>query len=160
MTAINTDEEFRKLTPEIQAMMGVYALYWKLEEQIDLIDTEPQLSKLESRMMIRLDAPRRMGVMANLMLTVPSAVTAAADSLEARGYLTRSRDPEDRRAWLIRLTEAGWERRREMERLAAEIFAASSGLTAEETKAFSDLAGKIFDTIMSTGTPEGLKSCE
>jgi DNA-binding MarR family transcriptional regulator len=157
---IETDEEFRKLTPEIQAMMGVFALYWKLNEQIDLINTDPQLSKLESRMMIRLDAPRRMGVMAKLMLTVPSAVTAAADSLEARGFLIRRRDPEDRRAWLIELTEAGWEHRREMERMAVEVFYASSGLTGEETRVFSELSGKIFDNVMRAGAPEGLKTCE
>lgn len=159
MTVLETDEEFGKLTPEIQAMMGVFALYWKLNEQIELINTGPELSKLESRMMIRLDAPRRMGVMAKLMLTVPSAVTAAADSLEEHGYLIRRRDPEDRRAWLIELSEAGWERRREMERMAVEIFHAASGLSGEETKVFSELAGKIFDNVMRTGAPEGLKTC-
>ncbi len=160
MTEIETDEEFRKLTPEIQAMMGVFALYWKLNEQIELINIDPQLTKLEARIVIRLDVPRRMGVMAKLMLSAPSAVTAAADSLEAHGYLSRSRDPEDRRAWLIQLTEAGWERRLEMERLAVKIFETSSGLSGEETRIFSELACKIFDNIMSTGSPEGLKTCE
>lgn len=160
MTEFESDEDFRNLTPEIQAMMGVFALYWKLNEQFDLINTNPQLTKLESRMVLRLHQPRRMGVMAKLMMTVPSAVTAAADSLEARGFLNRTRDPEDRRAWLVQLTEAGWEHRRQMEQLAGQIFAASSGLTGEETKAFSELAGKIFDNIMRTGAPEGLKTCE
>lgn len=160
MTADITDQHLESLTPEIQAMMGVFALYWKLDEQIEALNFEPKLSKLESRMVIRLDMPRRMGVMAKLMLTAPSAVTAAADSLESRGFLLRRRDPEDRRAWLIELTEAGWERRRDMERRAVEVFHAASGLDPEETKAFSALAGKIFENIIRSGAPEGLKTCE
>src|SRR5216110_3429918 len=61
------------------------------------------------------------------------AITAAVDRLESRGLVTREADPGDRRARIVRLTEAGEER-------AASIFAvhkaamdsAASGLSKTE----------------------------
>ena len=111
-------------------------------------------------MIIRLDRPKRMGLLAQMMLTVPSTVTATADTLEEQGYVQRRRDSEDRRAWLLELTESGWERRRQMEHQASEMFRASSGLNEEETLIFSELAGKIYDNVLRTGVPEGLKTCD
>jgi len=156
----DTDDRLTQMTPEIRAMMGVFALYWKLDESIEKINLEPALSKLECNMIIRLDCPRRMGVLAKMMLTVPSSVTTTADSLEKQGFVIRSRDPEDRRAWLLQLSETGLARRREMEKQAGELFRAASGLNDEETLIFSELAGKIHDNVLRTGAPEGLKKCD
>ena len=144
-----------RLSPEIQAMMGVYALYWKLEESFDSIETD--LSHQECHMLIKLDVPKRMGVLAADMLTVPSTITATADALELAGHLTRQRDPEDRRAWLLVLTEQGEEARRDLIAKAGELFRHASGLNPEETEAFAQLARKIRDNILKTGIPEGLK---
>ncbi|MTI00797.1 MULTISPECIES: MarR family winged helix-turn-helix transcriptional regulator [Alphaproteobacteria] len=144
-----------RLTPEIQAMMGVYALYWKLEESFDCIETD--LSHQECHMLIKLDQPKRMGILAADMLTVPSTITATADALEEAGYLARQRDPEDRRAWLLVLTEQGEEARNMLVTVAGELFQTASGLNAEETAEFARLARKIRDNILKTGIPEGLK---
>ncbi|WP_406645515.1 MarR family transcriptional regulator [Aliisedimentitalea scapharcae] len=160
MALDESDDELKTLTPEIRAMMGVFALYWKLDEGIESINVEPALADQECHMIIRLDEPRRMGVMARLMLTVPSAITAAADSLENLGYIERKRDPADRRAWLLQLTEAGWERRRQMEQTAGELFRATAGLSPEETRIFAELADKIHDNVMRNSFPEGLAKCE
>ncbi len=143
-----------RLSPEIQAMMGVYALYWKLEESFDCIETD--LSHQECHMLIKLDAPKRMGVLASDMLTVPSTITATADALEQAGHLTRQRDPEDRRAWLLVLTEQGEEARNMLVAVAGELFHSASGLNTEETAEFARLAHKIRDNILKTGIPEGL----
>ncbi|WP_170607244.1 MarR family winged helix-turn-helix transcriptional regulator [Ruegeria arenilitoris] len=144
-----------RLSPEIQAMMGVYALYWKLEESFDQIETD--LSHQECHMLIKLDEPKRMGVLAADMLTVPSTITATADALEASGYLSRQRDPEDRRAWLLVLTEQGNHARSMLETAAGEVFHRASGLNNTETAEFARLARKIRDNIIETGIPEGLK---
>ena len=160
MALEETDDDLKSLTPEIRAMMGVFALYWKLDEGLHRIVSEPALSDQERHMIIRLDTPRRMGVMARMMLTVPSAITATADNLEKLGYLVRTRDPADRRAWLLELSDAGWDRRREMEQTAGELFRATSGLTPEETRVFAELAGKIHDNVMRNSFPEGLAQCE
>ncbi|MEX0318665.1 MULTISPECIES: MarR family winged helix-turn-helix transcriptional regulator [unclassified Ruegeria] len=145
------------LSPEIQAMMGVYALYWKLEESIDALSTEPDLTHPECHMLIKLDRPKRMGVLARDMLAAPSTITATADALESAGYLTRQRDPEDRRAWLLVLTEQGEQTRQMIATEAGEMFRRASGLDAHETAQFAQLARKIRDNILKTGIPEGLK---
>jgi len=155
-----TDTAFQALTPEIRAILGVFALYWKLDDSIEKLNNDPKLTKMECRMIIRLDRPSRMGRLAEMMLTVPSSVTASADSLEEQGYVQRRRDPEDRRAWLLELTKNGQARRLEMQRQAGEMFRASSGLNEEETLVFSELAGKIYDNVLRTGVPEGLKTCD
>ncbi|WP_299982048.1 MarR family winged helix-turn-helix transcriptional regulator [uncultured Ruegeria sp.] len=144
-----------RLSPEIQAMMGVYALYWKLEESFDCIETD--LSHQECHMLIKLDVPKRMGVLAADMLTLPSTITATADALEQSGHLTRLRDPEDRRAWLLILTEHGEEARNMLVAVAGELFRSASGLNSEETAEFARLACKIRENILKTGIPEGLK---
>ncbi len=143
-----------RLSPEIQAIMGVYALYWKLEEAFDCVETD--LSHLECHMLIKLDQPKRMGVLAADMLTVPSTITATADGLEKAGLLTRERDPEDRRAWLLVLTEQGQEMRNMLVSVAGDLFHRASGLDVDETAQFARLARKIRDNILKTGIPEGL----
>ena len=107
-------------------------------------------------MLIKLDVPKRMGVLAADMLTVPSTITATADALELAGHLTRQRDPEDRRAWLLVLTEQGEEARNMLVAVAGELFHSASGLNTEETAEFARLAHKIRDNILKTGIPEGL----
>lgn len=143
------------LSPEIQAMMGVYALYWKVEENIDSI--RPDLSQQESHLLLKLDRPKRMGVLACDMMMAPSTLTTAADALEKAGHIARQRDPDDRRAWLLVLTEQGEEARRDLIAKAGELFRHASGLNPEETEAFAQLARKIRDNILKTGIPEGLK---
>ncbi len=144
-----------RLSPEIQAIMGVYALYWKLEETFETIETD--LSHPECHMLIKLDQPKRMGVLATDMLSVPSTITATADALETAGYLRRERDPEDRRAWLLVLTAQGEEARNMLVAEAGDLFQRASGLNQEETAEFARLACKIRNNVLKTGIPEGLK---
>ncbi|TLP57674.1 MarR family transcriptional regulator [Parasedimentitalea maritima] len=160
MSLDETDTAFQALTMEIRAILGVFALYGKLDDSIEKMNDDPKLAKMERRMIIRLDRPRRMGLLAQMMLTVPSAVTASADSLEAKGHLQRRRDPSDKRAWLLELTDSGEDIRREMEQMAGVMFREASGLNEEEIQIFSVLAGKIYDNVIKTGLPEGLKACD
>ncbi|WP_171239613.1 MarR family winged helix-turn-helix transcriptional regulator [Ruegeria sp. HKCCA5491] len=151
---LDDSELVKRLSPEMQAMMGVYALYWKLRESLDLIDVE--VSQQECHMLIKLDQPKRMGILAADMLTVPSTITSTADALEAAGYLTRQRDPEDRRAWLLVLSDKGLEMRQEILAEAGALFNRASGLNDAETAEFARLARKIRENILKTGIPEGM----
>ena len=45
--------------------------------------------------------------LAALLAVSPATVTGSTDRLEARGLLTRTLDPDDRRSWRIALTDAG-----------------------------------------------------
>ncbi len=47
--------------------------------------------------------------LADRLATVPSRVVSLVDELEARGWVTRSRDPIDRRVNLLSVTQAGGE---------------------------------------------------
>ncbi|WP_171120278.1 MULTISPECIES: MarR family winged helix-turn-helix transcriptional regulator [unclassified Ruegeria] len=151
---LDDSELVKRLSPEMQAMMGVYALYWKLQESLDLIDVA--VSQQECHMLIKLDQPKRMGILAADMLTVPSTITSTADALEAAGYLTRQRDPEDRRAWLLVLSDKGLEMRQEILAEAGALFNRASGLNDAETAEFARLARKIRENILKTGIPEGM----
>ena len=109
-------------------------------------------------MLIKLGTPMRMGVLAREMLALPSTITATADSLERAGYLCRSRDPDDRRAWLLELTPEGRTLRAEFVADAGALFHEVSGLDACETEEFARLARKIRLTILETGLSEGFKT--
>jgi DNA-binding MarR family transcriptional regulator len=74
----------------------------------------------------------------SLMLS-PSGITARLDRLERAGYLERSGNPEDRRSFLVELTEAGRER---VDAAVADHVATEerllSALTDRQRKAFDD----------------------
>lgn len=145
------------LPAEVRAMMGVYVLYWRLVETIDTMETTPPLSKAERRVLVKLECPARMGDLAREMHSTPSAVTALADGLEDKGLLTRVRDPKDRRAWHLTLTQAGATLRGAIIKEAAGLFRDLSGLSEPDIRTFAELAAKIADNILETGLPEGLK---
>ena len=147
------------LPPELKVLMGVFYLYWKIDEVVDSINVTPALSKNERELLIKLIVPSRMGDLASDMQVLPSTLTAIADLLEQKGLAQRVRDPADRRAWLLSLTEEGIEKRRSLMARGAEIFTRVSGLSAEETQALSDLMLKVAHNIKADGLPEGAKSC-
>jgi len=53
------------------------------------------------------DGPQRMGQLAHRLGVVPRTVTPMVDALEGEGLLARDPDPFDRRATLLRITDAG-----------------------------------------------------
>lgn len=72
------------------------------------------------------DGPR-IGDLAKRMRMVNRSATDVVDDLEAKGYLRRERDPSDRRATVVQLTESGRAVLAEVDRLrradAREYFA-------------------------------------
>lgn len=134
--------------------MGVRALFLKLEEQVEQINLDPPLSKQERQMLVNLNLPKRMGALARDMTALPSTVTATADSLEGKGFVRRRRDPEDRRALQLTLTEQGQTARAALIAMAGDLFRTISGLDASEIETFARLAAKARATIQETGAPE------
>lgn len=59
------------------------------------------------RVLARADEPVRLGFLAERLRIVPRSATDVVDSLEAAGWVTRMPDPNDRRAVLLQLTDAG-----------------------------------------------------
>jgi DNA-binding MarR family transcriptional regulator len=53
------------------------------------------------------DGPQRMGHLAHRLGVVPRTITPMVDALEDGGLVTREDDPDDRRATMLRITDAG-----------------------------------------------------
>jgi DNA-binding MarR family transcriptional regulator len=53
------------------------------------------------------NGPMQMNSLGEQMLVAPANVTGLIDRIEAKGYVRRRRDPNDRRLWVIELTEEG-----------------------------------------------------
>jgi DNA-binding MarR family transcriptional regulator len=78
-----------------------------------------------------------------LLQVHPASVTNAASRLEAAGLVRRRPHPEDGRAVLVEITEAGRQLTEQAtERLNAEVFS-RPGLPAEEVRSLVDLIGHL-----------------
>ena len=53
------------------------------------------------------NGPMQMNSLGEHMLVAPANVTGLIDRIETKGYVRRRRDPNDRRLWVIELTEDG-----------------------------------------------------
>jgi len=154
--ATKEDGTETSISPEIDALIATNLLYWKLEEQLCQSDLPPVLTKHERHVLLRLEQPRRMGVLANEMQVLPSTLTMLATALETAGLVLRERDPLDKRAQLLRLTEKGALVRVAAMARAALVFAEVTGLSADEIKTFATLARKYKAHILLDGIPKGL----
>lgn len=78
------------------------------------------------------------------------AVSRALDSLEAKGYVTRQPDPDDKRAHRIRLTDKGVEIGPAIEEIYNRIFTlAVQGISQDELNHFMRLFGRISENFAS-----------
>lgn len=98
---------------ELQAWMRLEAVAELLPAALDhQLQRDADLSHYDYLVLAKLsEAPdrtlRMSGLAASTNATLPRLSHVAA-RLEARGFLTRTRDEEDRRATLATLTEEGW----------------------------------------------------
>ena len=87
------------------------------------------------------DGPGTQQELARLLNKAPAIVVAAVDDLEARGLVTRTRDPADRRRSRVTVTKAGSKALSHADGLAeaavAELF---TGLDAGELRQLQDLS--------------------
>ena len=147
----DTSENWDLYTPEVQAIMGVFTLHWQLEQRLNEIRLEGQLGRPECQLLLILAMPRRMGELARLTMKAPSAVTAAAATLEGLGLVRRVRDAQDGRAWLLELTCEGRKRRETLVTDAAQLFYDTTGLSRAEAETLAVLAQKIHNKAVQSG---------
>ena len=97
------------------------------------------LSQLE-----RVPAGLRMNTLSARMMVTGGNVTGITDALEREGLVVREADPDDRRAWRVRLTAAGRRSFRAMaeehERWIVEMFA---GLPSRDIAQLNELLGRV-----------------
>lgn len=149
-------DDLDRIPQELRIMFGTMVLFRRIEERMDEFNVDDPLTKPERHMLVNLGIPRRMGQMAEDLNTLPSTVTAIADDLEARGLVLRERDPEDRRAWQLRLTDAGEQTRRALIARTVVLFQDITGLAEAEISDLATLMDKVTEHILKAGFPEGL----
>lgn len=149
-------ESLENIPREIRIIFGNFVLTGSLEEQMAGFQISPPLTKPERHMLVHLGVPRRMGQIAEELNTLPSTVTAVADALEKKGLLLRERDPDDRRAWQLRLTSDGETARRELIETTVKKFREITGLNPEEMEQLAGLMDRIAAKILENGFPKGL----
>lgn len=144
----DTDQSYNApIEPELGALLGVFALHGFIESLLDEDDGGMDVSYFERKILVWLDRPKRLGTLAREMNVLPSTMTTGADQLEARGLVVRERDPDDRRAWLLKLTDDGADCRAAMVVMARTLLCETLGLTAEELTSFARTSVKIHRNI-------------
>ncbi|SMR83487.1 transcriptional regulator, MarR family [Aliiroseovarius halocynthiae] len=136
---LNTDD----VEPELHALMGVFSLYTYIDTNMRQQGVDCDGPGVERKVLVKLDRPKRIGTLARDISALPSTMTTVADQMEERGLIERVRDPKDRRAWLLCLTEKGHEQRREIVGLADTLLHETLGLSEDEVKAFAKVSLKI-----------------
>lgn len=98
----------------------------------------------------RAPAGLRMNELSKRMMVTGGNVTGITDGLVREGLVERVADPDDRRAWLVRLTRAG---RRAFAAMAAEherwVVEAFAPLTAREMAAMAALLARLKTHVRS-----------
>jgi DNA-binding MarR family transcriptional regulator len=91
----------------------------------------------------------RMGELSRRLMVTGGNVTGITDQLVKEGLVTREAPPDDRRAFVVRLTPAG---RRQFQRMAevheAWVVRLVAGLTAAERRQLHVLLRKLKDSAM------------
>ncbi|WP_415854947.1 MarR family winged helix-turn-helix transcriptional regulator [Sinomonas sp. G460-2] len=106
----DVDEQGRRL----QTLDELLRVAIEMRRHIDEVGDQFGLSGPQVRLLLALDHPLRMNAAAEATACEPPHVTILAEQMERSGLLVRTRDPADRRARLLVLTDAGVRRREEV----------------------------------------------
>lgn len=100
------------------------------------------------RMLAREGVPVRMRDLSEMLGVAARTTTTIVDSLEADGLVERVRQADDRRAFLLTLTEAGRAHYEQAEAMDAQALAEATGtLSAEERAQLRALLGKVREAV-------------
>jgi len=76
------------------------------------------------------------------------AVSRALNSLETKGFVTRQRDPDDRRAYRVRLVDKALEIGPAVEQIYSQVYMlAIRGISQDELDHFLELFGRISENL-------------
>lgn len=100
------------------------------------------------RMLAREDTPLRMRDLSEMLGVAARTTTTIVDSLEQDGLVERVRHLDDRRAFLITLTEAGRAQYEQAEAVDTQALADATGtLTGQERKQLRALLAKVREAV-------------
>lgn len=97
------------------------------------------------------DGVRQEDIVAELDISKP-AVSKALDTLAGKGYITRRKDPSDRRARLVQLTGRAEAIAPRLESIYDAAFTqAAQGLSEAEISTFVDIFGRVSENFTRAG---------
>ena len=86
------------------------------------------------------------------------AISRALSSLEAKGFVSRHQDPDDRRAYRVRLTDTARQIGPAVEQAYNQLYAlAMQGISPEELEEFLRLFGRVSDNFARAQAKRGLE---
>lgn len=135
------------MSNEIFLMKSINALSSVFETRVQSLEHELDLSRREFHVLMQLTDAKRMGALAEELQILPSTLTAIADRLEHGGLVYRLRDTQDRRAWLLDVTDAGRALQIRLGEFAAQEFRALTGLDDQEIETFVMIMQKVMNTV-------------
>lgn len=100
------------------------------------------------------DGPLRVADLAARLSLEPATLSPLLRRLEARGLLTRGRDPRDERALAVTLTPAGRDLRADAERIPRAVMA-RLGMGVDELEALRDTLTTVIAASRAAGDPAG-----
>ncbi|WP_079079133.1 MarR family winged helix-turn-helix transcriptional regulator [Streptomyces sp. DSM 15324] len=107
------------------------------------------------RMLARAERPLRMRDLSEMTGVAARTATSIVDSLERDGLVERVRHPDDRRAFLLRLTDDGLRCHREAEEVDRLALAeATAGLTPEDRERFRTLLAVVREATTDRDRPD------
>ncbi|WP_460072614.1 MarR family winged helix-turn-helix transcriptional regulator [Streptomyces sp. YKOK-I1] len=107
------------------------------------------------RMLARAERPLRMRDLSEMTGVAARTTTSIVDSLERDGLVERVRHPDDRRAFLLRLTDDGLRCHREAEEVDRLALAeATAGLTPQDRERFRALLTVIREATADRDRPD------
>ncbi len=149
----NSPFEDLDLPPEFISLVGATILSHAIQKNYETSELAHCTNKHQKMMLVILQHPRRMGELAKLLNMLPSSVTAIADVLEDLRFVSRERDPNDRRAWIVTLTDEGADMRQKLIAEASMRFRELTNLNADEIQELARLLTKTTDNISVAGFP-------
>ncbi|UOA25774.1 MarR family transcriptional regulator [Pseudosulfitobacter sp. DSM 107133] len=145
------------MSNEIFLMKSINALSSVFETRVQSLEHELDLSRREFHILMQLTEAKRMGALAEELQILPSTLTAIADRLEHGGLVYRLRDTQDRRAWLLDVTDAGRDLQIHLGEFAAQEFREVTGLNNQEIETFVMMMQKVMNNMTSDTCSEGMK---
>ncbi|HEY3737846.1 MAG TPA: MarR family winged helix-turn-helix transcriptional regulator [Jatrophihabitans sp.] len=98
-----------KAVSSVDAGQVYMELHHQLHRIVDQAMSSAGLSLARAKVLMRLDSggPMNQATLAGLLGFAPRSVTETVDGLERDGLVTRTEDPNDRRARIVALTASG-----------------------------------------------------
>lgn len=126
----------------------VSEIYWMSYKLLERRFYQLKVSASQARVLAVLyyaPAPLKPSVVATLLFQETQSITGILQRIEARGWVARTPDPNDRRAVGLELTEKGHETTREIVKISSELYDElfSAALSSTERKQLEAALKKV-----------------